>query len=245
MPTPYSVHVFDEVTSTQDVAKALFQERPVVVVAGQQTAGRGRGGSDWVTAPRALAVTVAFASDWSPHVSVASLVAGLAAASILGPEVDLKWPNDLLVGDRKVGGILVEVAGRVVAVGCGVNLWWPDPPSERGALWTTDPGVGAGIGLGVAFAEELFSRLAGADWGADQYRARCVTLARPIAWSGGKSGFARDIDSQDGSLIVEVEGGGIVRLHAGEIRHLRLSPSEGGSTAEGGEGGLPASRDPR
>lgn len=235
LSTPYSVHVFGEVTSTQDVAKAIFRERPVVVVADHQTAGRGRGGSDWVTAPRAMAITVAFASDWSPHFSVASLVAGLAAASTLGPEVDLKWPNDLLVDDRKVGGILVEIAGSTVALGCGVNLWWPEAPRERGALWAADPGGGAGIGLGVAFAEELFGRLAGEDWGVEEYRARCVTLGRPITWSGDKSGFARDIDSEDGSLMVEVEGGGIVRLNAGEIRHLRLASSEGGSPAEGGK----------
>ena len=221
LPTPYSVHVFDEVTSTQDVAKSMFRDRPVVVVANRQTSGRGRGGSEWVTAPRALAVTVVFSSEWSSHSSVASLVAGLAAASTLGPEVVLKWPNDLLVDDRKVGGILVEVAGPTVAVGCGVNLWWPEAPPGRGALSTADPGSGAGIGLGVAFAEQLFGRLAGEDWGVEDYRARCVTLGRSITWSGGNSGLARDVDAEDGSLIVEVEGGGIVRLNAGEIRHLR------------------------
>jgi BirA family biotin operon repressor/biotin-[acetyl-CoA-carboxylase] ligase len=221
LPTPYSVHVFDEVTSTQDVAKSIFRDRPVVVVAERQTAGRGRGGSDWVTSPRALAVTVAFDSDWSPHSSLASLVAGLAAASILGPEVDLKWPNDLMLDDRKIGGILVEVTGHTVAVGCGVNLWWPEAPPERGGLWSADPSVGGAIGLGVAFAEELFRRLARAAWGVEEYRARCVTLGRAITWSGGGSGLARDIDSADGSLIVEVEGGGMSRLNAGEIRHLR------------------------
>ena len=221
LPTPYSVHVFDEVTSTQDVAKSIFRGRPVVVIAERQTLGRGRGGSHWVTAPRALAVTVAFASDWSRHLPVASLVAGLAAASVLGSEVELKWPNDLLVSDRKVGGILVEVAGPTVAVGCGVNLWWPEAPPERGALWNADPGDGAGTGLGVAFAEELFGRLAGSDWGAEEYRSRCVTLGQPITWSGGEAGWARDIDSEDGSLLVEIEGGGIVRLNAGEIRHIR------------------------
>ena len=221
LPTPYSVHVFDEVTSTQDVATAMLRDRPVVVVAERQTSGRGRGGSDWVTAPRALAVTVALDSQWSPHFSVASLVAGLAAASAFGSEVNLKWPNDLLVEARKVGGILVEVAGTTMAVGCGVNLWWPEAPPERGALRTADPGSGSGIGLGVMFAEELFRRLGADDWGAAEYRRRCVTLGRAITWNGGKSGYARDIDSEDGALLVEIDGGGIVRLTAGEIRHLR------------------------
>ncbi|MGH8958453.1 MAG: biotin--[acetyl-CoA-carboxylase] ligase, partial [Acidimicrobiia bacterium] len=213
--------VFDEVTSTQDVARSIFKERPVVVIASRQTAGRGRGGSDWLTAPRALAVTAAFDTEWSPHWSVASLVAGLAAASVLGAEIGLKWPNDLLLADRKVGGILVEVTDRTVAVGCGVNLWWPEPPAERAALFTADPGPGAVVGLGVATAEELFRRLAGAEWGASEYRSTCLTLGRPITWSGGLSGLARDIDSEDGSLVVEMPDGEIVRLNAGEIRHVR------------------------
>jgi BirA family transcriptional regulator, biotin operon repressor / biotin---[acetyl-CoA-carboxylase] ligase len=221
LPTPYSVHVFDEVTSTQDVARTIFRERPVVVIAGRQTSGRGREGSAWQNAPRALAVTVAFGLGWSPHWSLASLVAGLSAAAILGPEVGLKWPNDLLVGDGKVGGILVEVTGQTVAVGCGLNLWWPDAPTGSTALFPEDPGRGTEIGLGVAIAEELFRRLVGAKWGADEYRARCLTLGRPIMWSGGRSGVARDIDSVDGSLLVELEGGGLVRLNAGEVRHVR------------------------
>jgi BirA family biotin operon repressor/biotin-[acetyl-CoA-carboxylase] ligase len=221
LPTPYSVHVFDEVTSTQDVARTTFRERPVVVIAGRQTSGRGREGSAWMNAPRALAVTAAFDMGSSPHWSLASLVAGLSAAAVLGPQVGLKWPNDLLIGDGKVGGILVEVIGQTVAVGCGLNLWWPEPPAGRTALFPEDPGRGPEVGLGVAIAEELFRRLTGAEWGADEYRTRCLTLGRPITWSSGQSGFARDIDSVDGSLLVELDGGGIVRLNAGEVRHIR------------------------
>ncbi|HEX2420430.1 MAG TPA: biotin--[acetyl-CoA-carboxylase] ligase, partial [Acidimicrobiia bacterium] len=133
MTTPYSVHVFDEVTSTQDVARQTFRERPVVVIASRQTSGRGREGTAWQNAPRALAMTAAFGLGWSPHWSLASLVAGLSAATVLGPQVGLKWPNDLLIGEGKVGGILVEVTGETVAVGCGLNLWWPDPPAGRAA----------------------------------------------------------------------------------------------------------------
>ncbi|HEX2421276.1 MAG TPA: hypothetical protein VHL55_06730, partial [Acidimicrobiia bacterium] len=94
------------------------------------------------------------------------------------------------------------------------------PPAGRAALFPDDPGRGTEIGLGVALAEELFRRLTGAEWGADEYRTRCLTLGRAIRWSGGQSGVARDIDSVDGSLLVDLEGGGVVRLNAGEVRHV-------------------------
>ncbi|MGH9897081.1 MAG: hypothetical protein ACREA0_34815, partial [bacterium] len=102
-----------------------------------------------------------------------------------------------------------------------LNLWWPEVPGDRAALRADDPGPGAVVGMGVSIAEELFRRLAGAGWGAPEYRSRCVTLGRRITWSGVKSGLARDIDPEDGSLVVEIEGGGIARLNAGEVRHVR------------------------
>ena len=106
------------VTSTQDVARGL----PIgsVVVADHQTAGRGRLGHLW-EAPPGTALLVSFVLDPSP---LLSLAAGVAAAEACGAAVRLKWPNDLLLEDRKVGGILVEVAAAKAICGIGINLTW-------------------------------------------------------------------------------------------------------------------------
>jgi BirA family biotin operon repressor/biotin-[acetyl-CoA-carboxylase] ligase len=92
----------DSVTSTQDVARDL----PIgsVVLANHQTAGRGRLEHRW-EAPAGTALLVSFALAPNP---LLSLAAGVAAAEACGQGVRLKWPNDLLLGGRKVGGILVE-----------------------------------------------------------------------------------------------------------------------------------------
>lgn len=129
---------YGEADSTQERARSLAacedgSANGLVVVAGTQTAGRGRMGRRWVSPPGGLWMSVV--AEPGPPADTATLVP-LAAALALrnavsaaaGIEADLKWPNDLLVGGRKVAGILVDAsagdAGLMdsVIVGIGVNL---------------------------------------------------------------------------------------------------------------------------
>ncbi|MBK9968007.1 MAG: biotin--[acetyl-CoA-carboxylase] ligase [Holophagales bacterium] len=129
-----------EVPSTNDVGRALVERMvaeetdilPTCIVAGRQTAGKGRSGRSWAAAgPGAVAVSLVTPWPEGPeriHVPVAtgiSLARSLSRA--FGIELRLKWPNDLLAGGRKVAGILVEGrslpegAGNVV-IGIGLNV---------------------------------------------------------------------------------------------------------------------------
>ncbi|HEY2597196.1 MAG TPA: biotin--[acetyl-CoA-carboxylase] ligase [Candidatus Dormibacteraeota bacterium] len=117
---PRVIHL-ESVASTQDVARDL----PVgsVVVADHQTAGRGRLDHRW-EAPPGTALLVSFVLAPNP---LLSLAAGVAAAEACDHGVRLKWPNDLLLGGRKVGGILVEATPAKAMCGIGINLTWaPD-----------------------------------------------------------------------------------------------------------------------
>jgi BirA family biotin operon repressor/biotin-[acetyl-CoA-carboxylase] ligase len=130
-----------EVESTNDVAwEALAQGLPdgTTVVADVQTRGRGRTGRTWRTAPgRGLALSIVLHAGCTPRAPGAAgrgavpLAAGLALARALerlGGRADLKWPNDLLIGGRKVAGILCESRRGVaegddaVVIGVGVNV---------------------------------------------------------------------------------------------------------------------------
>jgi BirA family biotin operon repressor/biotin-[acetyl-CoA-carboxylase] ligase len=104
------------VTSTQDAARDM----PIgsVVVADHQTAGRGRSSHRW-EAPPGTALLVSFVLPPNP---LLSLAAGVAAAEACGRGVRLKWPNDLLLNGRKVGGILVEASPARAVCGIGINL---------------------------------------------------------------------------------------------------------------------------
>src|SRR5205809_3560118 len=99
------------VTSTQEVARGL----PVgsIVVADHQTAGRGRLDRRW-EAPPGSALLASFVFE--PH-PLLSLAAGVGAAEACGPDVTLKWPHDLMLRGRKLGGILVEVGSGKAVVG--------------------------------------------------------------------------------------------------------------------------------
>ena len=114
----------------------------LVVVADHQTAGRGRLGRTWVAPPGAsllvsLLLRPTVAAD-RRHLLV--MAAGLAMAEAVEAETGvvagLKWPNDLLVGERKLAGILAEVAGDALVVGIGVNIEWHEVPAELSAIAT-------------------------------------------------------------------------------------------------------------
>ncbi len=117
MEGPRFVHL-ESVGSTQDVARTL----PIgsVVMADYQTHGRGRLSHRW-DSPPGSALLVSFVLQPNP---LLSLAAGIAAAEACGRGVRLKWPNDLLLDSRKVGGILVEASPSRAVCGIGINLSW-------------------------------------------------------------------------------------------------------------------------
>lgn len=145
------VELLESVASTMDVAHRLAGEGAAsgtLALADQQTAGRGRGGKSWASAPGAgVWLTMIERPSDITGLEVLSLRAGIAAAEALdrfAPEpIRLKWPNDLYVDRGKLGGILVEARWREqavewVAIGVGVNVRQPENMDNAGAL---DPGT--------------------------------------------------------------------------------------------------------
>jgi BirA family biotin operon repressor/biotin-[acetyl-CoA-carboxylase] ligase len=130
------VEVVEQTGSTNDdlleLARLAAPDRPVLRVALHQFAGRGRHGRRWYGA-RGRALLFSVMTPWTPEPAAASavtLACGISVAEALrqrGIEARLKWPNDLLLSDRKLGGILTELAfdplGRAsLVVGVGLNL---------------------------------------------------------------------------------------------------------------------------
>jgi BirA family biotin operon repressor/biotin-[acetyl-CoA-carboxylase] ligase len=209
----------DTVASTQDLALAELSDLPVVVLSAAQTAGRGRLGAGWINAPRALAVSLAFdlgADDTRPL----SLMAGVAATRVV-PGSKLKWPNDVLMGHAKAGGILVEISEGRAAIGFGLNLWWPDAPEGMAGVFEQEPDPELHLEVGASWAAELMAIVDSASWPADEYRARCSTLGRQIAWEPGGAGRAVDVDAL-GRLLVEV-GDETLELSSGAVRHVSVN----------------------
>ena len=128
---PFRLHWFPTLRSTNDHA-AVMRRRgdlfaPAVVLAGRQTAGRGRGAHVWWSGPGCLTVTFVLPVDDQLLPHQIPLLAGLAvrnaAAELSGSaEVALKWPNDLLFRGRKLGGLLCERLDKADLVGLGLNV---------------------------------------------------------------------------------------------------------------------------
>ena len=191
-----------------------------LVTADEQSAGRGRQGRTW-TAPRGRALLCSVLIRDPPR--LLPLAAGAAVADVVGPQATIKWPNDVLVGVRKVAGILVE--GRpqerwaVAGVGVNVALRLPDdfPVELRDSAGT--------LGLGPEAIEPTLAALLGRleHWiGADverllgAVRDRDALLGRSVRWAGGR-GIGAGIDGA-GRLVVSSDSG-TVALDAGEV-HL-------------------------
>ena len=149
------------------------------------------------------------------------LVSALAAADALGPTVRLKWPNDLLVDEAKVGGLLVESDGDVVVAGFGANLYWREPVEGATGLLGVDPGRDAADLIAEQWATGILDRLAAGprNWGRSAYLQRCTTLGRDITWEPDGSGTAVDV-AVDGGLVVETATGRVT-LRSGEVRVVR------------------------
>lgn len=223
MATPYFQLRRESVPSTQDVAREALEGGPiaVLVVAARQTEGRGRAGASWLTAERALAVSLALRVDRGESRPL-SLMAGVAAAG-LGFAVELKWPNDVMVGDSKAGGILVERSGDIAVIGLGLNLWWPGAPEGMCGLFADDPGGGRHAELGALWGAGMMRLLDDHGWPRERYKALCSTLGREITWEPEGSGKAVDVD-HSGALIVEDEEDELLTVTSGAVRHVRPSP---------------------
>lgn len=221
MATPYFQLRQKSVPSTQDVARENLGALPVLVIASRQTEGRGRGGAPWVTADRALAASFAFLADRGESRPI-SLMAGVAVARA-GVEITLKWPNDLMASEAKVGGILVERTDDVVVVGLGLNLWWPEAPQGMAGLWDDDPGPERHVEVGALWGAELAALLEERGWPRQEYLRLCSTLGREITWEPVGSGKAVDVD-HSGALIVEDEEDELLTLTSGAVRHVRPNP---------------------
>jgi len=228
-------------STNADVAAAAREGAPegLVVIAEEQVAGRGRLGRTWAAPPRASILMSMLVRPQLPGSSLPllPLLTGLAVVEatrgVGEVTTALKWPNDVLVGDRKLGGILVERLDDAVVVGIGLNV--STRSDERAVPTATSLALEGGTTDREPLLKELlrsFSRryraFVAAD-GAPQavlpgYRAVCETIGSEVRVElpGGRVVTGRAVDVDDtGQLVVEEANGSTASWSAGDVTHLR------------------------
>ncbi len=226
MATPYDIVRVAGVGSTQDEARRLIGTGidTVLVVADTQVAGRGRQGRTWLAPDQGVFASLSFSCGWPPdRFPLVPLCAGVAARdvveSLAGVAVGCKWPNDLVVDGRKVGGLLAEASGDRITIGWGLNLWWAEPPPYATTLFPARREDDLAVDLAGAWVDALLGMVErGPDaWPVDAYRSACVTLGAQVRWDGG-TGIAADVDHR-GRLVVDGPDG-IHVLVSGDVHLL-------------------------
>ena len=207
------------------------------VIAGEQLEGRGSRGRTWQSPIGGLWLSVVFKPPAVEGIEVISLRGGLAVAEAIQTRVpqllQLKWPNDLMLGNRKVGGVLCEARWQGealgwVAVGVGLNVR-NHIPDELGAVAVSLSELTAGITV-EEIADPVLAALRALDLGAgrlspaeldrfarrDWLRGR--TIREPVA--GKVTGVG-----EDGALLVRTASGSDVALRSGTVELAAISHS--------------------
>lgn len=259
MSRELDIRLVAETESTNALALAAAEdgaEEGTTFIADRQTAGRGRretaeGRRRWFSpAGTNLYLSVVLRPDVAVgRASAITVAVGVELADLLreqtGAAVEMKWPNDLFVGDRKLGGILTEATTgpeglKAVVVGIGINVnvddgAFPDELSSRATSLRIETGrlrdrlsLALAVPEAVVEAGRQFERQGLEGWADRLERLNWLAGRRVSVLDGDESraGTARTVDA-DGQLVVEFDDGSRREVRAGEIEVQDLCPEAG------------------
>lgn len=226
--------IYDETDSTNERAKASGEIEGSVFIAEVQNHGKGSRGRGWVS-PRGTGIwhSILLKPDISPlEVSQITLVAGLAVCKAIGMDAKIKWPNDIVIGTKKVCGILTEMSAETdmvhyVVCGIGINVNTENFDAEikhRATSMYIESGEkqirNDIIARELNYFEYYYKKFLEGGLCAilDEYKENCVTIGRDVTVIYKKenvTGKAADID-ENGALVVETADG-TIRVTSGEV----------------------------
>ncbi len=239
------IQVFQETTSTNDVVEKLARDgvaEGVVVFAESQKRGRGRLGRKWLSpAGKGLWFSALLRPAMRPQEATRLTVASATALrraihGTTGLDAEIKWPNDILIGGRKVAGILTELSAEldqvkymVLGIGVDVNVnpgEWPAELRKTATSLKVELGGRAvdRAGLAVSIMRELdadYSRVGSETFTslADEWEEHCGTIGCEVVIRTGERSIHGRAESlgEDGALLVRTEHGHLERVVGGDV----------------------------
>jgi len=238
------IHVFEQTTSTMDVVEKFARDglkEGVVVFAESQTKGRGRLGRKWISPERkGLWFSILLRPNLRPQETTQLTVASATAlrrALEMGTSLkaEIKWPNDLLIGGKKVVGILTELSAEldqvkyvILGIGVDVNLNASEFPSELRKIATSlKIELGKSVSraeLAVTILRELdrdYARIMSGHFSevGDEWEEHCSTIGRDVVIRTGEREIRGHAESlgEEGALLVRTDHGHLERITGGDV----------------------------
>ena len=231
---------YPRLTSTMDVAKREAQRGAVagtIVIADEQTAGKGRLKRVWLSPQGSIALSVILYPSMVYLLSLimlASLAVAHSIEAVTGLKAQVKWPNDVLINGKKVGGILIEsgVRGKIVdyaiiGIGVNVNLRLSDFPEIQSTATSLSGELGEDVSRLEVLRhllvemERLYLTLQGGGSIYEEWRDSLVTLGKRVRVKSGKAvyeGIAESV-ARNGSLLLRHSDGSLTEIVAGEATY--------------------------
>ncbi|UCG69379.1 MAG: biotin--[acetyl-CoA-carboxylase] ligase [Thermoplasmata archaeon] len=243
-----TIHGFDFVLSTNDSARTFVEEgvdEGTVVFAEVQRAGKGRLNREWISPKGGLWISIILKPNIKPkEATIMTLLAGVAVAKTLlkvyNLNASIKWPNDVLIGNKKVCGILTELRTQkdkidhlILGIGINVNFDMKEFPEDIRAFSTTlKHEIGKEVSLGKLLSEllvemdECYDILnSGQPYRIiNQWKELSITLGKKVTITNVKEtieGIALDIDDT-GALIVDTNEFGKRKFLTGDCLHVSM-----------------------
>lgn len=229
---------YPRLTSTMDVAKREAQQGAIegtVVIAGEQTAGRGRIKRPWLSPKGSIALSIILYPSlaYLPSlIMVTSLAVVHCIDRVTGVKSQIKWPNDVLVNDKKVCGILIEsdVRGNtvdyaIIGIGINANLRLSDFPEIPPTATSLSHELGRKVSrldiirCLLAETERLYLALPAGESVYHEWRDNLATLGKKVRIKSGETtheGTAESVAS-DGSLLLRQPDGSLIKIVAGDV----------------------------
>ncbi len=229
---------YPSLASTMDVAKREAQQGAVegtIVLAEEQTAGRGRIKRVWLSPKGSIALSIILHPSLA-YISSLIMVASLATVhcieKVTGLKAQIKWPNDVLVNQKKVCGILIEsdVRGNtvdysIIGIGINVNLRLADFPEISPAATSLSHELGRNVSrldmirCLLVETERLYLALPAGESVYQEWRDKLMTLGKRVQVRSGDAtykGIAESVAS-DGSLLLRQSDGSLIKIVAGDV----------------------------
>ena len=195
---------FDSIYNTQEFALKELSSEPIFVTSFSQEKGKGTSNREWLNADQAIACSLALFEE---HIKISHtlipLVAGFAFVKVFQDiDLTLKWPNDIIFNDKKVGGILVEKVQDKICIGMGVNYFWETPPvPNAGSIFNAFQDETKLKDDAKNWATQLEEIIKKNNFDLNEYKSRLQTIGKLVEYPEGR-GWAEDVN-EDGSLRIK------------------------------------------